>query len=151
MQAFYTEAILISEQNLEIVRRLVEAFFDRDAETVASILDDEVEFESALVEHKSYKGKAGAMEYRGDLDEAWGEWRSEGDRFLPAGSERVVHLYRIVGQGRGSGVPVAQDIAILWTLRAGRVVRGKGSSTRMKPSKLAGWRSRRCRRRAWNW
>jgi ketosteroid isomerase-like protein len=37
----------------------------------------------------------------------------------------MLHLYRIVGRGRGSGVPVAQDIAILWTLRQGRVVHGK--------------------------
>jgi len=64
-------------------------------------------------------------EYRRDLDDAWAEWRSAGDRFLSDGSDCVVHLYQIVGRGRASGVRVAQDIAILWTLRAGRVVRGK--------------------------
>jgi len=115
----------MSEENIEIVQRLVEAFYDRDTETVASILDAEIEFESALVEHKTYKGMAEMLEYRRDLDDAWAEWRSEGDRFLSAGSDSVVHLYRIMGRGKGSGVPVAQDIAILWTLRAGRVVRGK--------------------------
>ena len=115
----------MSQANVEAVRRLVEAFYARDGETVASVLDAEIEFESALVEHKTYMGMAGMLEYRRDLDDAWAEWRSEGDRFLSAGSDRVVHLYRIVGTGKGSGVPVAQDIAILWTLRAGRVVRGK--------------------------
>ena len=94
----------MSQQNVEIVRRLVEAFYDRDVETAASMLDAEIEFESAYV-------------YEALLS-------SEGDRFLSAAGERV-HLYRIVGRGKGSGVPVAQDIAILWTLRAGRVVRGK--------------------------
>jgi len=103
----------MSQENVEIVRRLVEAFYDRDGETAASMLDAEIEFESALVEHKTYKGMAGMLEYRRDLDDAWAEWRSDGDRFLSAGSESVVHLYRIVGRGKGSGVPVAQDIAIL--------------------------------------
>jgi ketosteroid isomerase-like protein len=115
----------MSQENVEIVRRLVQAFYGRDVETVTSTLDAEIEFESALVEHKTYRGMAGMSEYRRDLDDAWAEWRSEGDRFLSAGPESVVHLYRIVGIGKGSGVPVAQDIAILWTLRAGRIVRGK--------------------------
>jgi hypothetical protein len=88
----------MSQENVEIVRRLVEAFYNRDAETVASILDAEIEFESALVEHKTYKGGEGVLEYRRDLDEAWAEWRSEGDCFLSAGSGGVAHLYRIVGR-----------------------------------------------------
>ena len=115
----------MSQENVEVVRRLVEAFWGRDTEAVVSVLDPEVEFESALAEHKTYTGLAGVVEYRRDLDDAWAEWRSEQDRFLAVGPERVLHLYRIVGRGKLGGVPVEQDIAILWTVRSGRVVRGK--------------------------
>jgi hypothetical protein len=31
----------------------------------------------------------------------------------------------VLGRGRGSDLAVEQDIAIVWTLRAGLVVRGK--------------------------
>ena len=128
----------MSQENVEVVRRLVEAFYLRDGETVASVLDAEIEFESALVEHRTYVGMAGMLEYRRDLDDAWAEWRSEGDQYLSAGSDRVVHLYRIVGTGKGSGVPVAQDIAILWTLRAGRVIQGKVFLDQAEALKAAG-------------
>jgi ketosteroid isomerase-like protein len=60
-----------------------------------------------------------------DLDAAWEEWRTENDRLLDAGTDRVLHLYRIVGRGKGSGVPVEQDIAILWQLRNGKLFIGQ--------------------------
>jgi ketosteroid isomerase-like protein len=113
------------EQNLEILRRLVDAFYRRDTETVLALMDSEIEFHSALVEKKTYHGYAGLGQYRQDLDAAWSEWRSEDDRFLEAGKDQVLHLYRIVGVGRGSGAPVQQDIAILWTLRGEKILRGE--------------------------
>ena len=113
----------MSQENVEVVERLVGAFNDRDDETVALLLAPEVEFESLTLQ--TYKGRAALSDYRNNLDDAWAEWRTEADRFRPAGSEGVVHLHRVVGRGRGSDIPVAQDIAILWTLRAGKVVRGK--------------------------
>jgi ketosteroid isomerase-like protein len=95
-------------------------------------------FESALVEAKTYRGIGEFAQYRRDVDEAWEEWRSEDDRFLPVDKARVLHLYRIVGRGRGSGVPVAQDIAILWTLRGGRVVHGKAYLNQAEARRAAG-------------
>jgi ketosteroid isomerase-like protein len=136
MQAFYTGAILISKQNVEVVERLVKAFNSRDDETVASMLAPEVEFESLTMQ--TYTGRAGLLDYRNNLDDAWAEWRTEADRFLAARSERVVHLHRVVGRGRGSDIPVAQDIAILWTLTEGRVVRGKAFLDQEEALKAAG-------------
>ena len=115
----------MSDASVEIVKRLMEAFYARDTQTALSILDRDMTFESALVEAKTYRGIGEFAQYRRDVDEAWGEWRSEEDRFVPVDQARVLHLYRIVGRGRGSGVPVAQNIAILWTLRDGRVLHGK--------------------------
>jgi ketosteroid isomerase-like protein len=36
----------------------------------------------------------------------------------------VLHLYRIAGRGKGSGVSIEQDIAILWELRDGKLLDG---------------------------
>lgn len=71
----------MSRENVEIVRRLIQAFNNRDDQAVTSLLDDEAEFESLTLQ--TYKGKAGLLEYRRNLDEAWSEWRLEADRFLP--------------------------------------------------------------------
>jgi ketosteroid isomerase-like protein len=123
---------------VEIVKRLVEAFYARDTQAALAILDRDMAFESAFAEAKTYKGVGEFAQYRRDVDEAWGEWRSEDDRFLPVDQTRLLHLYRIVGRGRGSGVPVAQNVAILWTVRAGRVVHGKGYQDESEARRAAG-------------
>src|SRR4051794_7741716 len=113
----------MSHENVEIVRRLIQAFNDRDDQAVTSLLDDEAEFESLTLQ--TYKGKAGLLEYRRNLDEAWSERRLEADRCRPGAPERGAPLQRVGGRRRGSDLAVSQDIAIIWTLRDGRVVRGK--------------------------
>jgi hypothetical protein len=70
----------MSRKNVEILRRLIDAFYRRDNEAALALLDPEIEFHSALVEKKTYHGYAGLGEYRQDLDAAWSEWRSEDDR-----------------------------------------------------------------------
>jgi hypothetical protein len=88
----------VSEDNVEIVRRLVEAFYARDTQVALSLLDRDMTFESAFAEAKTYEGVGEFAQYRRDVDEAWGEWRSEDDRFLRVNQTRVLHLYRIVGR-----------------------------------------------------
>jgi ketosteroid isomerase-like protein len=113
------------EDNVEVVREVIDAFNAGDAERAFALVDPEVEFRSALVEQKTYRGFAGLRQYREDLDAAWEEWQTEDDRFRDAGGDRVLHLYRIVGRGKGSGVPVEQEIAILWRLREGKLLEGE--------------------------
>ena len=102
---------------------MIEAFNAADTDTVVSLLHPDVHFHSALVERKIYRGPTGMRQYAADLASVWEDWRTENDRFLVAG-EKVVHLYRITGRGKGSGVPVAQDIAVVWTFRDGKPWQG---------------------------
>ena len=53
-----------------------------------SILHPEIEFSSALVEGKTYRGLEGMVQYRKDLDSAWSDWHTEGDRFIPIWRQR---------------------------------------------------------------
>jgi ketosteroid isomerase-like protein len=126
----------MSQGNVEIVQRLIGAFNEGDDEGIASMLAPDAEFESLTLQ--TYRGRAGLSEYRRNLDEAWAEWRLEADRFIPAGAERVVHLHRVRGRGRGSDLAIEQDIAIIWTLRAGQVMRGKAFLSQADALKAAG-------------
>lgn len=126
----------MSQENMEIVQRLIRAFNEHDDEAIALMLAPDAEFESLTLQ--TYIGTAGLSEYRRNLDEAWAEWRLEADRFVPAGTERVVHLHRVRGRGRGSDLAIEQDIAIIWTLRAGEVVRGKAFLSQADALKAAG-------------
>jgi ketosteroid isomerase-like protein len=114
----------MSEENVDVVRQAIEAFNTRDRDRLLSLLDPEIEFRSA-VEQKTYRGHAGMVRYREDIDAVMEEFRIEGDRFLDAGRDRVVHLYRLVGRGAGSGVPVSREVGALWQLRNGKLLKGE--------------------------
>jgi ketosteroid isomerase-like protein len=114
----------MSQENVEIVRRAVDAFNAGDRDRLLSLVDPDIEFQSA-VEQKTYRGRAGLVQYREDIDAVMQEFQVKGDRFLDAGGDRVVHLYRIVGRGAGSGVPWSRDVAALWQLRDGKILKGR--------------------------
>jgi ketosteroid isomerase-like protein len=114
----------MSEENVEIVRQAVDAFNARDRDRLLGLMDPEIEFRSVF-ERKTYRGLAEMVQFREDLDATLEEFHSEDDRFLDAGEDRVVYLYRVVGRGRGSGVPVSRENAILWQLRNGKLFKGE--------------------------
>src|SRR3954447_25442397 len=113
----------MSQENAEIVRQAMDAFNARDRDRLLSLMDPEIEYRSAM-EQKTYRGLAGMVQYRDDVDAVLEDFHTEEDRFLDVGEDRVLHLYRIVGRGAGSGVPVSRQNAILWQLRDGRLFRG---------------------------
>jgi hypothetical protein len=135
----------MSQEKLEIVRRLVEAFNDRDDEALASMLDAEIEFESLTLQ--TYKGSDGLTEYRRYLDDAWAEWRTEGDRFLSAGSETVVHMHQsFICIGSYDGAMAATSQSRSTSRFFGRCERARSCmagrcSTHRRFSTQQGWRS----------
>ena len=114
----------MSQENVEIVRRAVAAFNARNRKELLGLMDPEIEYQS-LMEQKIYRGLDGMVQYRDDVDAVLENFHTEDDRFLDVGEDRVLHLYRIVGRGAGSGVPVGRQNAILWQLRDGRLFRGR--------------------------
>jgi ketosteroid isomerase-like protein len=114
--------------DIDVVRQVVDAFREHDVPRLRSLFDEQSEFRSAIVaiEGGVYRGLDEIERYMRDLEEAFEDWHSEDERYLDAGDGRVVLEYRIVGRGKGSGVPVDQPIAILWTVRDGKIVRAEG-------------------------
>jgi ketosteroid isomerase-like protein len=111
-----------SQENVEIVRRLFEAWRQKDTPTALE-LDPEAEFKSALVDlgQKVYRGRAEIEQYRADLEAVWETWETKDERCLPVGNDCVVSLYRVSGKGKGSGTPVEQDVSIVFRIRRGKV------------------------------
>jgi ketosteroid isomerase-like protein len=66
------------------------------------------------------------------------DWHPEDSRFIAVGDDLVVWLYRIVGHGKGSGVPVDQPVAIIWTLRDSLIWRGRGYTDHSEALKAVG-------------
>jgi ketosteroid isomerase-like protein len=114
----------MSEENVEVVRRAVAAFNARDRDRVLSMCDPEIEFRSAI-EQKTYRGLDEVVGYREEVAAVMEDFHFEDSRFLDAGRDRVVHLYRMVGRGAGSGVPVSREVGALWQLRDGKLLKGE--------------------------
>lgn len=72
---------------------------------------------------------------------AWGEYRWEADRFIPAQGDRILVLFTARGRGKGSSVEVEAHWAHLWTFRAAKATRIEGfirQSDGLKAAGLAG-------------
>jgi ketosteroid isomerase-like protein len=69
----------MSKANVEVVRRWTEAFNAHDIGKVLSYCDPDVEFHStfAAVGGADYHGHPGVRKWHQDLEETWGEIRSE--------------------------------------------------------------------------
>jgi ketosteroid isomerase-like protein len=128
----------MSQESVEIVRRMVAAFNSDDPRQAIGCFHPEIEFTTVFTEGETYVGLQGMRQYGDDLVAVWENWHSEDNSFVDAGGEKVVWLYRIVGRGKGSGVPVDQPVAIVWTLRDGLIWRGQAFLDRREALVAAG-------------
>jgi ketosteroid isomerase-like protein len=114
----------MSEENVEIVRAGFEAWNAGDRERALSLFDPDIEFRSAI-EQKTYRGPDAMVRYIEDVAPVIEDFHFDDIRVLDAGKDRVVAVYRIVGRGAGSGVPVSREVASLWQLRNGKLLKGE--------------------------
>jgi ketosteroid isomerase-like protein len=121
----------MSQENVEVVRRLFEAF-----QGVWQRGDPGALFDSGLLaddaEWIPFRGWPGPQSYRGrdEFVEFWSTWTEdfegwsvELERLIDAADEQVVGLFHQTATGRGSGVPVKLHFGMLCELENGRVIR----------------------------
>ena len=131
----------MSQQSVEIVRRVVDAVNRRDVATLDSLWSEEGEFNSRLAasEGHVFRGRQGIREYFAWLDEAFSEFRSEVEEAIDGGQDRVVALLRASVRGKASGVPLDdQHFAIVVTFQGERIARADSYLDPKEAPKAAG-------------
>jgi ketosteroid isomerase-like protein len=130
----------MSQQNVEIVLAIWEADRQRDAEAVRAAYAPDVEWEDNTI----LWGDWGTARGPDGIQAAWRRWyeafedvQFEWDEVADLGDDVVV-TYRCHARGRGSGAVVDQAITLLWTLRAGKVVRIRAYPDRAQALEAAG-------------
>ena len=117
----------MSAENVDVVRRIYEAAAGRDSPTVLSLYDPEVELDDTrlgLVGHQRIRrGHEGLRSIFREWHEAWEEVEYDYEEIIDAGGAEVVSVVTRRGRGRSSGADVALRVALVWTVRGGRVVR----------------------------
>ena len=99
----------MSERNVELHRRWIEAFNSRDIEAVIALCDPAIEFRSvfAAVGGGVYHGHDGMRRWHRDLQEAWGEQiRLQPEAYFDLG-EHTLTFFAYHARGEHSGAEVA--------------------------------------------
>ena len=122
----------MSERNVELHRRLIEAFNARDIEAFIALCDPQIELHStfAAVGGAVYNGHDGLRRWHRDLEDAWGgEISLEPEAYFDL-DEDTLTVNVIHGRGRQSGAEVALPAAQLARWRDGLIVHIKAYAHR---------------------
>ena len=116
----------MSQENVEVVKRHVDAFRRGDLDAFLDEVDDDVEVDMSGVRgpyQGVYRGRAGAREFARAFREAWAKITPLSTEYIDI-DDKVVVATRWRFQGRGSGVEVAGGgMGGVVTVRNGKIVR----------------------------
>ena len=121
----------MSRENVEIVRRVYDAAARRDAGAVFELYDPEVELDDSRLHivggvgagSDVYRGHDGLRRFFRQWHEAWENIDYDFDELIDAPEEKVIAVVTRRGRGRASGAEVEVPLALVWTVRDGRVLR----------------------------
>jgi uncharacterized protein len=119
----------MSQDNVEVVRRIWEAWERGDADTVFALYDPAIVWEThtdpirgASPVDGLYHGHEGVRQFFREWRDSFGSWRAHAEAFIDA-RDKVVVGYRATGRGKASGAEVRGVFWLVYTLRNGLVVR----------------------------
>jgi ketosteroid isomerase-like protein len=130
----------MSQENVDTVRRSLDAYAARDVESMLSFVDPNGELYSAIIggaEGRVYRGHAGFRSWFAETQVAFEELRTELTEFRDLG-DRVLGFGRVRARGRESGVELDSATGWLFTLRDGKIVRAEGYLDPAKALEAAG-------------
>ena len=112
----------MSKENVELIQRGF-AHVMQTGEAPLHLLDPEVEVrDHDAPDQSEYRGREGFARWMRDWDAAWEMWSVEPERFIDT-DDRVVAIYRMKVQGKGSGVVLDRHEGQVWTIRDGLAIR----------------------------
>ena len=121
----------MSQENVEIVRRIYDAAARRDSTTVLTLYDADVELDPSRLQFAGlaggdagiYRGHEGLRNFFREWHEAWGVIEYDFEELIDAGNEYVISVVTRHARGRASGAEVERPFALLWTLHGSKVAR----------------------------
>lgn len=119
----------MAEQNVEIVRRVFEAFNRRDAASILRDWQTEAEWRPSIspggIEGNVYVGHDGVRRWLDELAESWESFEAF-DLKLELVGDGVVVRGRVRVCGRASGAEIERELGQVWELEDGKARRVTG-------------------------
>ena len=114
----------MSQENVEVVRRVYELWNRGDLDAAVGMLDQHVVWNAYvhLPDSRTRHGAGEVQQWAGEFAEAWGEIQVQIQGLEEVGDDMVLALVRMTGRGRGSGAAVESGVdGHVWTVRDGKV------------------------------
>jgi uncharacterized protein len=129
----------MSQENVELVRGLFEAFSRRDWGALIGFFDPDVEWVTTgqFVGGQIYRGHEGVREFLDVLTGEFDGFQAEPGNFATA-SDVVVADTRVSGIGKQSRVPVELPFTVVISLRSGKIIRVRNFLRRQEALEAAG-------------
>jgi ketosteroid isomerase-like protein len=116
----------MSQENVEVVRRTIEAYIVGDREAYFDFMADDIEIcpdVSRWPEAKPFRGREEFKRFNADIDQGWeGGARAEIREVFPV-DDRVVVRADWGGTGRSSGIDLRSSLTSIFTVRDGQIIK----------------------------
>ena len=108
---------------VELVQRALAALNAGDIEALVAVCDPEFELDMSdrVFNPATYRGHDGIRQFHAEVLEVWEHYVWEPEQLVDHG-DRVLALVRTSGKGRGSGLEVDRQTAMIWTVRGDKAV-----------------------------
>jgi len=131
----------VSQENVEIVRRAVEAFNKRTLGTWLAFFDPEINHravEGAVDDVGEIHGTEALRRYVQDWLDTFEDFTVVAEELLDVGENQVVAVLLNSGRAKLSGIETTLRYAVLYTLREEKIVRGREYEDRQQALEAVG-------------
>ena len=127
----------MSGEDVEVVRRSLEAFRDGDVEGAIALGHPDIVGTRVDPDGAVFHGRDGILRLMADWMEGFEDWSYRAEEYVDAGDQVLVHI-RQWGRGAGSGVQVEADNWIVYAVEDGLITRLQIYSDRAQAYAAAG-------------
>jgi ketosteroid isomerase-like protein len=132
----------MSQENIEVVRKIVDAVNRGDIEEVLEFTDTDAELHSAIIggaEGNVYRGHDGFRKWFAESTAGFERLDTQLTEFR-AVDDRVIAFGRIYARGRESGLELDSETGWVFTVPGGKLVKAEGFLSRSEALEAAGLR-----------
>src|SRR5271165_1174445 len=127
----------MSHENVDLVQGVL-ARFIATGELSWDLMHEEIEVhDHDIMDAGEYRGHLDFARWLENWGAAWADFSIEPEEFLDAGTG-VVSVFRMKATGRGSGVAIERQDAIVWKVSDGKITRVDYYNNREQALKAAG-------------
>jgi ketosteroid isomerase-like protein len=133
----------MSQENVTTVRDAAAAFNRGDLDAWLEYWTDDIDYraiEGALDDHGPIEGKDAMRAHMQDWIDTFDDFKTEAVEWIDAGDDRVIAMLHASGRAKLSGIETDVTYAVVYTIRDGKIARGREYWTKEEALEAAGLR-----------